>query len=281
MKYSVLILLVCLWSCAGYKMDGYSKSESGLYYKIHSLGDGEVKAQNGDLVFADIKAFNESGDLLFRNNLFTGNTFQFKLGSAKDGGLNEGLSLLYEGDSASFIMNAENVDLKAITRGNMGGFSGKIKMSVKLNRLDSDSPKSEYVNRKDGELEEWLLLTNYMKSIKDEFYEVDGIYFKPIKEGKGDYIQSGQDIWINYKGYFINGEEFDNTYKYNQALDFQLGKPDQVIRGFEIALHKMKQGGKARLVIPSALAFGDMGSSTGIVPPNTSVIYDLEVMLVN
>ena len=63
-----------------------------------------------------------------------------------------------------------------------------------------------------------------------------------------------------------------------RALDFQLGKPDQVIRGIEIALHHMRPGGEVRLVIPYYLAFGPEGSSTGIVPPYTTVVYRVKLL---
>ena len=89
------------------------------------------------------------------------------------------------------------------------------------------------------------------------------------------------NIWINYKGFFLDGKEFDNTYKRGQMLDFQLGKPDQVIRGFEIALSKMSVGDKVKLHLTSAFAFGETGSSNGQVPPFTSVIYELELYQIN
>ena len=274
----VVLLLV---SCDQHKMDGYSKTKTGLYYQIHSLGEGEVKAQNKDRVFADIQAFNENEELLFRNRLQAGNSFQFIMGSKKDGGLNEALSLMYEGDSASFIAQASSFDLKSLTRGKVDQAQGEVKLSIKLNRLEAQKKLDDSL-KIDLEMQEWIKLEGYMKAFaKNEFSEIDGIYFSQLSPGKGNYIQSGQDIWINYRGYFLDSTEFDNTYKYKQALDFQLGKPDQVIKGFEIALHKMKQGGKARIIIPSILAFGEEGSSSGIVPPYTTVIYELEVMLVN
>ncbi|PJB13827.1 MAG: peptidylprolyl isomerase, partial [Flavobacteriales bacterium CG_4_9_14_3_um_filter_32_8] len=56
------------------------------------------------------------------------------------------------------------------------------------------------------------------------------------------------------------------------------GSPDQVIKGLEIAINGMKKGEKSKIIIPSQLAFGEEGSSTQIVPPFTTVIYELEIV---
>ena len=284
--FFILLLSSIFVSCDQYKADGYSKTKSGLYYKVHYLGDGEIKAQNGDHVFAGISVFNDKDSLLFRNDQGRGKVFEFVLGSVKKGGLNEALSLMYAGDSVSFVMEGDKVDIKALSNGKLDAWSSDLKLNIKLNRLEnSNTPSASFMatfDKNDMEMKEQEKLSKYLSSneIGDNNL-LDGIYFLPKKRGHGNNVQSGQAVWINYKGYFLDSTEFDNTYKYGQALDFQLGKPDQVIRGFEIALHQMKQGGKARLIIPSALAFGEEGSATGIVPPYTSVIYDLEVMLVN
>jgi len=76
----------------------------------------------------------------------------------------------------------------------------------------------------------------------------------------------------------VNGVMFDDTYIFKDPLEFELGKPDQVIEGFMIGLKQMKVGGQASFVIPSQKAFGEEGSSTGIVPPYTTVVYDVELV---
>jgi len=60
-----------------------------------------------------------------------------------------------------------------------------------------------------------------------------------------------------------------------------VGDTAQVITGLEIGIKKMREGGKAKIIIPSQLAFGENGSSTGIVPPYTSVIYEVTMLKVN
>ena len=72
-------------------------------------------------------------------------------------------------------------------------------------------------------------------------------------------------------------KEFDNTYGMEEPFVFNLGDPDQVIEGFETGLQLMRKRGKARFIIPSQLGFGDKGSSTGIVPPFATLVYEVEL----
>ena len=105
-----------------------------------------------------------------------------------------------------------------------------------------------------------------------------GIHILPIRPGDGALLRTGDLITIAYVAHGLDGTVFDDTYKAGTPLTFRLGDPGQVVRGLEIGLRRMALGGKSTLIIPSQFAFGDEGSSGGIVPPFTTVIYDLEVL---
>lgn len=131
-------------------------------------------------------------------------------------------------------------------------------------------------NTIDKEMLEQILLKKYLKENRIT-KQIKGIYIKQLSKGKGNVIENGKQITIHYKGYFINQIEFDNTYK-KMDLTFSYGSPGQVIEGLQIALRGMKKGEKAKIIIPSQLAFGEEGSSTQIIPPYTTVIYELEIV---
>ena len=174
------------------------------------------------------------------------------------------------------------LDLAKLTQDKVVSYPEELTLAVKIWRLETHRDQLAN-NMKEAPADLELLELNNLKTyldsnnLTDKFHFVDGIFVQYIKRGNGAKVQSGQSIWINYKGQFLNGKEFDNTYKRGQMLDFQLGKPDQVIRGFEIALSKMNEGDKVRLYLPSSYAFGGQGSSNGQVPPFTSVMYELEL----
>ena len=99
----------------------------------------------------------------------------------------------------------------------------------------------------------------------------NGVYYKILQEGSGDLVNVTDTLVINYKGQLLNGFVFDET----------KGKPavyplKRLIKGWQIGLSFCKQGGKIRLIIPSALAYSIR--NLGVIPPNSILIFDIEVL---
>ena len=105
------------------------------------------------------------------------------------------------------------------------------------------------------------------------------MYYFQIRKGKGYSPDSGRVALINYRGYFLNGRSFDSNYE-TQPFEYVIGAEEQLIKGLEIGVRRMHEGEKAKFIIPSHLAFGSSGSSTGIIPPFTTVIYEVELLKV-
>jgi FKBP-type peptidyl-prolyl cis-trans isomerase FkpA len=188
------------------------------------------------------------------------------------------LFYLNEGDSAQFKVLSEKLNkefkLLSLNETKNEYVDVKIKIHQFLNQQEFDT---QY-GKQDVELTEQIFLNKYLnKNTSDNYKSKRGIFVKEIRKGKGDKIEKGDIISINYKGYYINRIEFDNNYK-ESAFTFTYGTPGQVIKGLEIAINGMKEGEKSKIIIPSQLAFGEEGSSTHIVPPFTTVIYELEIV---
>nr|MBA3902022.1 FKBP-type peptidyl-prolyl cis-trans isomerase [Bacteroidota bacterium] len=83
---------------------------------------------------------------------------------------------------------------------------------------------------------------------------------------------------VKYTGYLLDGTMFDQE---DIPFTFNLDAEGQVIPGLEIAIKRMKKGGKAKIIIPSHLAFGELGSSNGLIPPKAPLIYEIELIAVN
>ena len=83
---------------------------------------------------------------------------------------------------------------------------------------------------------------------------------------------------VHYEGSLLNGQVFDSSYKRNSPIDFQLGI-GQVIPGWDEGISLLQVGDKARFVIPSDLAYGSAGAG-GVIPPNATLIFDVELMKV-
>ena len=102
-----------------------------------------------------------------------------------------------------------------------------------------------------------------------------GLKITDLKVGKGAVAVAGKTVSVNYRGTLTNGTMFDQSYG-RGPLDFQLGA-HEVIAGWEEGVAGMKVGGKRKLVIPPALAYGDRGSG-GVIPPNATLIFTVELL---
>lgn len=106
-----------------------------------------------------------------------------------------------------------------------------------------------------------------------------GLRYKILQKGTGKQATKGAKVSVHYKGQLLDGTVFDSSYKRKQPLDFNVGI-GQVISGWDEGIQLLQVGDKARLVIPSNLAYGERGAG-GVIPPNATLIFDVELMDVN
>jgi len=103
-----------------------------------------------------------------------------------------------------------------------------------------------------------------------------GLRYKVLQEGSGKKAEKGNMVSVHYKGQLLDGQVFDSSYSRKQPIDFQVGV-GQVIPGWDEGILLLKVGDKARLVIPSNLAYGSQGAG-GVIPPDATLIFDVELM---
>ncbi len=100
-----------------------------------------------------------------------------------------------------------------------------------------------------------------------------GLQYKVLKEGTGPKPTSGDSVVCNYKGTFVDGQEFDSSYKRGEPATFPV---TGVIKGWTEALQLMPVGSKWQLVIPPTLAYGDQGRPG--MPPNSTLVFEVELV---
>jgi len=100
-----------------------------------------------------------------------------------------------------------------------------------------------------------------------------GLIFVPVTEGTGVQPEATDIVEVHYRGTLIDGKEFDSSYKRNETAQFPL---NGVIRCWTEGVQKMKVGGKARLVCPSDLAYGDRG--TPGIPAGAALVFEVELL---
>jgi FKBP-type peptidyl-prolyl cis-trans isomerase len=125
-------------------------------------------------------------------------------------------------------------------------------------------------SKKEGEE---FLATN--KSAEGVVALPSGLQYKILKQGDGPKPTASDTVVCNYRGTLLNNTEFDSSYKRGQPASFPV---NGVIKGWTEALQLMPVGSKWQLFIPAELAYGPRGAGNGDIPPNATLIFEVELI---
>jgi FKBP-type peptidyl-prolyl cis-trans isomerase len=105
-----------------------------------------------------------------------------------------------------------------------------------------------------------------------------GLEYIEVEAGSGTQAEAGKTVSVHYTGKFQDGGVFDSSIPRGEPITFKLGAGN-VIKGWDEGIALMKVGGKAQLIIPPALAYGERGAG-GVIPPNATLVFDVELVSV-
>jgi peptidyl-prolyl cis-trans isomerase A (cyclophilin A) len=160
-------------------------------------------------------------------------------------------------------------------------------MSIEIIRVGSEAEKFNAVEafrnfegaRAKHEAEAKRKQKEILDTVAAGFIETKtGLRYQIIQKGDGKKAEKGSKVSVHYKGQLLDGTVFDSSYKRKEPIDFTLGI-GQVISGWDEGIQLLKEGDKARLVIPSDLAYGERGAG-GVIPSNATLIFDVELIKV-
>lgn len=274
------LIILFLSSCKS--SPEFIKLDSGAEYRFVEQYPDSVQSKPGDIWILNVKYFNASDSLLFDSKLIS-DVFKMSCPTVDmTGSVEQVLNLMHKGDSAVIVVDARKFYKESCGFDTVPSFikpDERLTFYVRCLNIIT----AEQFNRELDQLNikmkasENLLIHQYLE------YEgltaqpsASGLYKIVTREGTGTETADSKFITIDYKGMLINGFEFDNSYKRNKPLQFQLGR-HQVIPGWEEGVSTMKKGEKATLIIPFDLAYGAAGYSD-LIPPYSTLIFEVELI---
>jgi FKBP-type peptidyl-prolyl cis-trans isomerase len=277
---SIFIIISCNKNTENSK---FKTADSGLRYQLHESFPNNEKPITGDVVILDLIYETTDGDVLFNSHDSERTYMRTIKGATHPGGsLEDGLNMLNIGDSASFKINAQDFYRFTLRQENLpGNLTANDDLIVHV-RMKNILKKEEYGNQLDknyhsSETKEMELLENYLKLTNVTVEPTEsGLYYIPKQAGSGEKAKPGDKVSVHYTGSLISGKVFDSSIG-KSPIQFTLGA-GQVIPGWEEGIAMMKKGEKAKLIIPSKLAYGKQGTGQDILPYSTLVF---EVELIN
>lgn len=268
-------------SCGDSQFRGFEETGTGLYYKFHVKGDDTATANIGDLVVVNM-LYTLDDSVLFdsrrisRDLEFPVEPSQFK------GDLYEGLLLMGEGDSASFLISADSFYLITARAPKLPDFvdSGSfMRFEIGMKNLMTRDEKARMDQEKLDKRrdQEQVDLNKYLEDNNITIEPTEsGLYYIPIERGSGRKPAEGEMVKIHMTVSLIDGRMIFSTKDRGEPIEYEFGKKFDT-EGLEEALGMMRQGGKAKLIVPSKIAFGAQQRGQFIEPYST-LIYDVELV---
>lgn len=275
----IFLITIIFISCKNNSFEGYRKLDKNVYYKLVKFGESERRPSEGDYVVSYLHLMNCSDSVIYKG------IKQFKIEKNKNE-IYECLKILSKDDCAIFILPVKKhlLSILDVSMPELIKNDKYFKLKIELLNIQTD----EEFNKEKEAFVKWIENFNeYEKIILKQYIEnsrlnvepdSSGIYRLVIKKGNDKKVRNGSLVTVHYEGKFLNGKFFDSTKKRNQPFEFVYGTECQMIKGLYDAIGKMTEGEKDIVIIPSELAFGEKGSSTGIIPPYTSLVFEVEIL---
>jgi len=277
MNKSILLLLITSFFIASCGSD-FETSDAGIKYRVLSHDDNERKIEAGEMLLVNLKMTGEKSDSLLLET-FKDNTPRYI--PSDEPVLKSVFAMLSKNDSVEIIVNADTLFQKSfgVEKPESMKNEENVKFIIKIVDIFSKSELKEKSQEQVGQLsaKDSVSLSNYVATLKDVKTTPSGLMYIVEKEGTGKQAAKGDKVSMKYRGYFVNGETFDENLN-REPLDFVLGL-GQVIPGWEEGVSLMKEGAKYKLIIPWQLAYGERGS--GPILPCTSLIFDVELLKIS
>ncbi len=284
---TIVFVFASLTACGLFQAKNYEETETGLKYLFHVSKDGK-KPEIGDILSLNM-IYSIEDSVLYNNMDMDMPAYLPLLEPQYPGDLFEALAMLTVGDSASFRLDAANFFLKTAGRMELPPFVKEeselvfhIKLLKAMNEeefaIEEQRMMEEHIAKEmqRAEQEEEIMLEYIDAEGITEKPTESGLYYIETKKGDGPKVVAGNKVKVHYEGRLIDGTIFDSSYERGEPIEFVVGQ-GWVIPGWDEGITMMHVGGKATLVIPSYLGYGERGAGA-VIPSYSTLVFDVEVL---
>jgi len=256
---------------------------SGLYFVETTAGKG-AKIDSGVWVKAHFKVSLIDGKQIF-SSYDRGEPMQFEYGKRFDTpGFEEGISKMTKGGKATLVVPSQ-IAFGEMGRGAMVPPYSTIIYEVEVvdvmskaqhDKQIAEEKKQAQIKMDNAKKQEGDLMKKYLADKKITAKPTaSGLIYQEKVKGTGARAIAGKKVKVHYTGTLLNGTKFDSSRDRNEPFEFTLGQ-GQVIKGWDEGIALMNVGGKATLIIPSTIGYGDR--DMGTIPPYSTLVFDVELL---
>ena len=270
------ILFAIAFGC-NTKEVSFKTTKSGLRYKFYVKNENAEKVNLYDIVTVYMN-YGTQDSVLFKGG---NNKIPFQVAPKFEGDLMEGILLMHNGDSATFAMDTKLFFVQMMGYPDVPAeFANEKELFFDIKVVDvkpeNETQKASRLQMEERKNNEQLEINKYLTENNITVEPTSsGLYYILVSEGAGSQPVAGKKVKVHYTGTFLNGEKFDSSYDRNEPLEFPIGT-GSVIPGWDEGISMMKEGGKARLIIPSKIAYGDQ--DRGPIKAFTPLAFEVELV---
>ncbi len=278
--FTIIFIFLIISSCRNTsKKTRFTYNKLGYWYQLISFNNNTLP-NNKNTIYWLGATFKTQSDSVFwdsYNNL-NDNFFIALNTNLQSNYLSHFISTKTEQDSCLLLIKTSDFFNQQFNTHQIPFFSKNdsiVKINLKVKRIYSQAQfinlQQNFAKKELEQIENYFNSAQKFEASKDSlgFYWID----KPTKNQLPK-IKNGDDIYLSYQGSFLNGQLVDSSPK-NFKITY--GTPDQLLKGLNYVISRLKLGDNAKIILPSRLTFGEKGSTNNFIPPYTPLVYTLKI----
>jgi len=273
----ILAVSFLIPGCSQPPDSNFQTTQNGLRYQFHTINEGNQKVQLFDVVEV-LMNYRTIDSLLFSSYP---QTIPFQIEPVYDGDLMEGLMLMHLDDSATLVVNTDDFYRKMMQFAEIPNHSRNSEylfFDIKMVKIIPETARirARRIDYNDRKRNEETIIQGILdeNGVKSEPLE-NGLYLIRLMEGSGKSPKIKDKVEVHYSFFFAGGIPFKSSLETNRPIVFEIGS-GEVLAGLELGVQMLSEGGSARLLVPSKLAYG--GVERDEIKPFTPMIFDIDLI---